>query len=284
MILFKKKKDLQAWLTGQKQKGLSVGFVPTMGALHEGHIYLINSAKKGNDIAIASIFVNPAQFNDPKDFEKYPVNIEKDIYLLEQEGCDVLFLPSIDEIYPPYENKDDYYDLGYLETVLEGKFRPGHFQGVCKVMNRLLKIVLPDDLYMGQKDYQQCMVIKKLIELSHFTTQLHICPTLREKEGLAMSSRNLRLTHEQKEKALAIHQSLLFIKKELNNKPIDELKLTAQQKLQGAGFAKIDYVEIANAENLSLINEWDGKTPLVALIAAFMGEIRLIDNMIISGN
>jgi pantoate--beta-alanine ligase len=284
MIIFKKKKDLTQYLHQQKKENRSIGFAPTMGALHKGHLYLIKASKKENDITVSSIFVNPAQFNDPKDFEKYPVTLDKDIYLLEQTGCDVLFLPTVEEIYPAEESKEELYALGFLETVLEGKFRPGHFQGVCKVMHRLLSIVQPHNLYMGQKDYQQCMVIKKLIEVSHFDTRLHICPTQREKEGLAMSSRNLRLSPVQKEKAFAIHQSLLFFKKELGTKNIDELKSSAQQKLLEAGFAKIDYVEIANAENLSLINEWDGKTPLVALIAAFMGEIRLIDNMIITGD
>lgn len=279
MMLFKKKKDLQTWLLAQKETGKQVGFVPTMGALHQGHLFLIQCSKKENEITVCSIFVNPAQFNDPKDFEKYPVTLEKDIYLLEQQHCDVLFLPPVDEIYPPQENKEEHYELGYLETVLEGKFRPGHFQGVCKVMHRLLTIVQPHHLYMGQKDYQQCMVIKKLISLSKFPATLHICPTLREKEGLAMSSRNLRLSVEQKEKALAVYKALLYLKKEFSHFSFDTLKANVQQRLLDAGFAKIDYVEIATADDLSLLTAWDNKTPVVALIAAFMGDVRLIDNM-----
>lgn len=282
MIIFKKKSDLTGWLQQQKQQNASIGFVPTMGALHEGHIFLIHTSVKETDVTIASIFVNPTQFNDPKDFEKYPITIERDIELLEKAGCTALFLPSVNEIYPPGEKGDDFYELGYLETVLEGKFRPGHFQGVCKVMYRLLSIVQPHHLFMGQKDYQQCMVIKKLIALSHFSTQLHICPTLREKEGLAMSSRNMRLTDEQKEKALAIYESLLYLKKEYSHKNFNQLKESVAQYLLESGFAKVDYIELANADDLSLMNEWDNRSPVVALIAAFMGEVRLIDNMVLT--
>lgn len=284
MIIFKKKKDLHDWLNQQKTSGKSIGFAPTMGALHEGHLYLLKTSKKENDITATSIFVNPSQFNDPKDFEKYPITLENDIYMLEQTGCDVLFLPSVDEIYPPNEPKGEQYELGYLETILEGKFRPGHFQGVCQVMYRLLSIVQPHNLYMGQKDYQQCMVIKRLIQLANFSCKLHICPTLREKEGLAMSSRNMRLSAEQRKKALAIYIALLYLKKEYSQQPFSLLKENAANYLQDAGFAKIDYIELANADDLTLLNNWDNKTPVVALIAAFMGEIRLIDNMVLTGH
>lgn len=282
MIIFKQKTALQAYLSKAQNRGDSIGFVPTMGALHEGHLSLIRAAKNGNVITVSSIFVNPTQFNDPKDFEKYPVTIEQDMDWLEKNGCDILFLPAVEEIYPPGQKKDEQYNLGYLETVLEGKFRPGHFQGVCQVMNRLLSIVHPDDLYMGQKDYQQCMVIKRLIQLSHFKTNLHICPTVREKEGLAMSSRNLRLTDEQKQQALAIYQSLLYLKKEFDKTDFIHLKEEVHTSLRNAGFNKIDYVELANATDLTLLTQWDPQTPVVALIAAFMGEIRLIDNMVLT--
>ncbi|MBI1780719.1 MAG: pantoate--beta-alanine ligase [Sphingobacteriales bacterium] len=284
MIIFKKKRDLQTWLTQQKSQGKSIGFAPTMGALHEGHLSLLQTSKKENDITLTSIFVNPTQFNDPKDFAKYPITLENDIYMLEQTGCDVLFLPAVDEIYPPNEPKGEQYNLGYLETVLEGKFRPGHFQGVCQVMYRLLSIFQPHNLYMGQKDYQQCMVIKRLIQLADFSCKLHICPTLREKEGLAMSSRNLRLTAEERKKVLAIYITLLYLKKEYSQQAFSLLKENAVNYLLEAGFVKIDYIELANADDLTLLDKWDDKTPVVALIAAFMGEIRLIDNMVLTGS
>ena len=175
-----------------------------MGALHNGHVSLISQSKKKTDITVCSIFVNHAQFNNPDDFEKYPSTIENDILLLEESGCDILFIPSEDEIYPDAASKNKHFELGYLEKVLEGEFRPGHFQGVCLVVERLLNIVEPDFLFLGQKDYQQCLVIKKLISLMQKNIKVIICPILREKNGLAMSSRNLRLNEEEKEFSISI--------------------------------------------------------------------------------
>lgn len=283
MILFKKTEGLHKWLEAQRKTGKKIGFIPTMGALHLGHISLIESSKKGNEIAVASIFVNPAQFNDPKDFEKYPITIEKDIDMLEKSGCDVLFLPSVKEVYPDGIKPVMHYAIGYLETVLEGKYRPGHFQGVCMVVHRLLEIVKPDALYLGQKDYQQCMVITKLIDLikQRHKIKINICPTLRENDGLAMSSRNMRLTGVERKIAATIFQCLSAIKNELNRGNLRNLKNNAIQELEKAGF-KVDYVEIANAETLEQMNDWDGKQKMVALIAAFLHDIRLIDNMLLN--
>jgi pantoate--beta-alanine ligase len=283
MIIFKKKTDLEAYLLLQKQKEKKNGFVPTMGALHAGHLSLIESSRKDNSKTICSIFINPAQFNDPKDFEKYPITIEKDIYMLESAGCDLLFLPSADEIYPGGIEAKQHYSLGYLETILEGKYRPGHFQGVCMVMNKLLDIVIPDNLYLGQKDYQQCMVISKLIELlgKKDSIKINVCPILREKDGLAMSSRNMRLNKEQREKAPSIYQSLQYIKRNLQKGDLTGLKAIAASNLEANRF-KIDYLEIADADSLQIINEWDGRTKLVAVAAAFLDEVRLIDNLLLS--
>jgi pantoate--beta-alanine ligase len=290
MILFKKSSDLRKWIDTQRITSKTLGFIPTMGALHDGHISLIETAKKQNPVTVCSIFVNPAQFNDPKDFEKYPVTIEKDILMLEQAGCNVLFLPSVIEIYPEGISKKNHYDLGFIETVLEGKYRPGHFQGVCMVMQRLLEIVLPDQLYLGQKDYQQCMVIKKLIEIIGLSIrtpweknkiEVVICPTLREPNGLAMSSRNMRLNEEEKEKAAAIYKSLLMIKENFTREAPATLKQKAQTMLLHSGL-KPDYVEITDAENLSNLSIQKQNIKSVALIAAFMNDVRLIDNMIIN--
>ena len=201
----------------QRKQGKKYGFVPTMGALHAGHISLINDSKKASDLTVCSIFVNPTQFNDPKDFEKYPITIEKDIAMLEAAGCDILFLPEVAEMYPGGTSTSIHYELGYLETILEGHYRPGHFQGVCMIVHRLLDIVKPDNLYIGQKDYQQSMVIKKLIELTGMKelVDLNISPTLREAGGLAMSSRNMRLTEQERVKATAIYKTLHLIKEQL---------------------------------------------------------------------
>jgi len=283
MILFKKVTDLRNYLDLQQKQSRNIGFIPTMGALHEGHISLISISKAECPITVCSIFVNPAQFNDPKDFQKYPINIEKDIYLLESSGCDVLFLPSVEEIYPDGFDKKTNYNLGYLETILEGKFRPGHFQGVCKVMQRLLEIVKPSRLYLGQKDYQQSLIIERLIELigMKISVEVMISPTQREKNGLAMSSRNLRLNDDERNKASAIFTSLTMIKQKFQYESMTDLKKKAYLMLEESGF-KIDYVEIATAKDLVLVNKWDGKQKLVALIAAYMNEVRLIDNLILN--
>ena len=283
MIIFKKTRDLHKWLEAQRQTGISIGFVPTMGALHTGHLSLIESSIKANPVTVCSIFVNPTQFNDPKDFEKYPITIEKDIELLANAGCDILFLPSVKEIYPDELSPSLKYDLGYLERIQEGKFRPGHFQGVCMVVHRLLEIVMPDNLYLGQKDYQQCMVIKKLIALIGLSNAIlvNICPTLREPDGLAMSSRNVRLNEDERIKATAIFRNLSFIKENLTTGDLKGLKETAFRNLSEAGF-NVDYIEIADANDLSIIDDWDGQKKLVALAAAFMKEVRLIDNILLN--
>ncbi len=283
MIIFKKAADLRLYLDEQKKNDRSVGFAPTMGALHKGHISLLEASKKENDLTVCSIFVNPTQFNDPTDFEKYPVTIEKDIYLLEKAGCDILFLPPVAEIYPDGFNKQKKYDLGKLETILEGKFRPGHFQGVCMVMERLLDIIHPDKLYLGQKDYQQCMVIKQLIRLMGMenTSALIVCPTLREPDGLAMSSRNMRLNEEERKRAVTIYNILTGIKNNLRPSSVVTIKDKAIEELTSKGF-KVDYVEIADAITLEPVIKWDGSQKLVALIAAFNNEVRLIDNMLIN--
>ncbi len=279
MVLFKKINDLSTFLKIAKKKGQTIGFVPTMGALHAGHLSLINSSKTANGVSIASIFVNPTQFNDPRDYEKYPVTIEKDITLLESAGCDALFLPSVAEVYPDGVALSQSFELNNLETQLEGKYRPGHFQGVCKVMHRLLAIVKPDNLYMGQKDYQQCMVVRRLLQITTAHTQLHTCATLREADGLAMSSRNTRLNSKERAIAPAIYEMLCHIKDHFSQSDFNELQGYATQYLESKGFGPVDYVAIARADDLSLQTKWNGKDRLVALVAAFLNEVRLIDNM-----
>ena len=283
MILFKKAIDLRNYLDIQRTQGKKYGFVPTMGALHEGHISLLDSSKKVDEITVCSIFVNPTQFNDPADFEKYPITLEKDIAMLETAGCDILFLPAVAEMYPKGTNPVLHYDLGYLETILEGRYRPGHFQGVCMVVHSLLEIVKPDNLYIGQKDYQQCMVIKKLIDLIGLgdLVKLNISPTLRNPDGLAMSSRNMRLNDEERKKATSIYQTLCYIKDKLNNGSLLQLKEKSTAMLTEKGF-KVDYVEIADADNLQPVDHWYGKQKLVALAAAHLNQVRLIDNILLN--
>jgi pantoate--beta-alanine ligase len=261
--------------------GKTTGFVPTMGALHAGHLNLIENCRQVADRTICSIFVNPAQFNDLKDFEKYPVSIEKDIEMLTKSGTSVLFLPSVDEIYPEGKDNLEHYDLGPLETILEGRYRPGHFQGVCQVMSRLLKKVEPDHLFMGQKDFQQCLVVQRLINIMNIRLEFHMVPTVREKDGLAQSSRNLRLTADQRKNATAISQALNDIRQNLTNGNEAPVLGLARKKLDAAHF-KTDYIEVARAFDLQPIENWNGREKAVALIAAFQGDVRLIDNMLLN--
>jgi pantoate--beta-alanine ligase len=280
MILYKKAADLRKYLDDQSKSGKKTGFVPTMGALHEGHLSLIHISKMATDLTVCSIFVNPTQFNDPADFEKYPVTTDSDIDLLLAAGCDILFLPEVAEMYPEGLKSTRHYDLGIMENLLEGKFRPGHFQGVCQVVHRLLDLVQPDQLFLGQKDYQQCMVINRLLRLTGFDnkTTLQVCPTLREPDGLAMSSRNRRLNETERITANKIYRVLSFLKEQLQPGDLSLLKNTGIVQLQEAGF-RTDYIEIADAKTLQPVDNWDGHQKLVALVAAFLGPVRLIDNL-----
>lgn len=278
MILFKTAHQLNSYIGQHKEKDKRLGFVPTMGALHKGHLSLIDRAKTENNITVCSIFINPTQFNNPEDFKRYPVTIENDIEQLIASECDVLFLPDETEIYPAGFKKR-VYSLGKLETILEGYYRPGHFQGVCQVVDRLLHIVQPDTLYLGQKDYQQTMVISTLTNLTGNKTKIVVVPTLREKNGLAMSSRNLRLTHTQQERATTIYKTLVTLKNNLHTTSISVLEAVASEGLEKAGF-KVDYVAIKNAKTLEAVTE--SKSGAMALIAATIDGIRLIDNMLLN--
>jgi pantoate--beta-alanine ligase len=282
MILFKKADDLHNYLEDQSNNGLSIGFVPTMGALHAGHLSLVQASKKENDITVCSIYINPTQFNDPADFEKYPVTTEQDILLLEAHQCDILFMPENREIYPDEISTKKAYHLGRFEEILEGKYRPGHFQGVCMVVHRFLQIIQPRRLYLGQKDFQQCKVIARLLELTGLdkSVSLKICPTLREPDGLAMSSRNARLSAEERKNAVKIFQALSLIKENIALKSPDDLKTSAIHFLEEHGF-RIDYISIADPVTLEEIHNPADPTSIIALAAVFIGPVRLIDNLMI---
>jgi pantoate--beta-alanine ligase len=281
MIICKTISLLKLQLNLIKEKQLSIGFVPTMGALHEGHLSLVRASISQNDCTVCSIFVNPTQFNTHEDYNKYPNTIIQDICQLELAGCSILFLPDVEEIYPEGILSNKKYNLDYLETILEGKFRPNHFQGVCQIVEKLLVIVEPNQLFLGQKDYQQCMVIEKLIELmdKKRDIELEIIPTIREKTGLAMSSRNARLNETEKENATAIFKAMVHIKNYLNEKNFDELEKEANELLQKNGFEKIDYIKICNASDLQEVHSRKLNQKLVVLIAGFLNGVRLIDNM-----
>lgn len=280
MILVKTIHQLQTILQYFRKNNQSIGFVPTMGALHEGHISLVNTSRRQTGITICSIFVNPTQFNSKTDFEKYPITIDDDINLLESAGCDVLFMPAVTEMYPAGEAAV-HFELGFIETILEGKFRPGHFQGVCRIVDKLLTAVKPDALFMGQKDYQQCMVISQLLATRHQQVKLQVEETVREPDGLAMSSRNMRLDKSEREKAGHIIKALRTMKANLQPGDLSGLKANGEQYLKENGF-EVDYIEIADSSTLEPVNTWNGKQQLVALVAAFVNEVRLIDNLLLT--
>lgn len=283
MILIKTASTLRLYLSDQKKKGLQIGFIPTMGALHEGHISLIKQSLDNGDIPVCSIFVNPTQFNDIKDFRQYPVTVDQDILLLEKAGCEALFLPSVNEIYPDGFENDTHYELGYLGSILEGAYRPGHFQGVCQVMEKLLKIVMPDHLYLGQKDYQQCKIITLLIKQMglYEKIKVEICPTLREPDGLAMSSRNRRISQEARQNADGIYLALTHIKNHLKPGPVENILNEAREILMQKNF-ELDYLAVADADSLEILTSYQHGRSLVALTAATYDEVRLIDNMLLN--
>lgn len=283
MIIFKNVADIQHYLLTIRGKGMAVNFVPTMGALHAGHTSLVAEARKNSGITVVSIFVNPTQFNNTQDFEKYPISVEQDVQMLIDAGCDVLFLPSVDEMYPQGADKMPVYDFKYLDTVLEGEKRPGHFKGVGQVVARLIDIVQPDALFMGQKDYQQCMVVKSLLAQlgKDKEVKLVVCPTRREADGLAMSSRNRRLSDGQRSLAGLLYQCLVSIKTKQSDSSFaivqkECVELLADKKVNA------EYVSLADADDLTVLENYDPARKMVALIAANVGDIRLIDNMLLN--
>jgi pantoate--beta-alanine ligase len=280
MILFRNSADLALYVAEKKNQQATIGFVPTMGALHRGHLSLIAQSKEQAGLTVCSIFVNPVQFNNPDDFNKYPSTLEKDILLLEENGCDVLFLPSVTEIYPDAASRLKRFELGYIETILEGKYRPGHFQGVCLVMDKLLDIVRPDLLFLGQKDFQQCLVIEHLVNSKNKKISVVICPILRERNGLAMSSRNLRLDAGEKKIAAQLHHTLIEVKNNLQRLPFLQMKKDAIGQLERKGF-KVDYLELASSKTLRAVNGTTRSDNGILLIAAFLNNVRLIDNVLI---
>ena len=280
VLLFKKVTDLTKFLEFEKKFGKSIGFAPTMGALHEGHLSLIRRTKKENDCSVCSIFVNPTQFNEASDLEKYPQTPGKDIDLLISVGCDVVFMPTVDEVYPSSQKSNLNFDFGNLDKVLEGEHRPGHFDGVAQVVHRLLEIVKPDNLYMGQKDFQQFTIIQRMLELTNSETRLVVCDIIREEDGLAMSSRNRRLKADLREKAPLIHQTLLEAKKNMHALFPKQIKEEALKKLSIPDF-KPEYFEIVNGKTLMPVEILEDVDYAVACAAVWVGDIRLIDNMIL---
>ncbi|MBI4947634.1 MAG: pantoate--beta-alanine ligase [Bacteroidetes bacterium] len=309
MEIFSTIKETKECLMSLKKEGKTIGFVPTMGALHRGHASLLERGEKENDISVSSIFVNPIQFNDKKDLEKYPRTISEDIIKLKSAHCDVLFAPSVEEMYPAAPipsfcdslkepekrrqkktEKNNPFDLGNLDNVMEGKQRSGHFQGVCVVVKKLFDIIQPDKAYFGEKDFQQLAIIKHMVQTLSVPVEIVPCPTVREPDGLAMSSRNTFLNPDERKNAALIYKALMEVKnltsppnpsspKGKESMKVADLKKWVEQKINENPFLKLEYFEVVNSETLASVKDWNEAIPLRACIAVKAGAIRLIDNI-----
>jgi len=278
--VIEKASELSEFLNLQKRNGLSVGFIPTMGALHKGHLSLVKIAGKNTDVVVVSIFVNPTQFNDKKDLEKYPRTLEEDMKKLKSSGVDIVFSPQVNEIYPNGDNEGANINLGGLDAMMEGAFRPGHFKGVAQVVKRLLDIVNPDMLFMGQKDFQQFTIIAFMIKSLNINTKLVVCPIIREPNGLAMSSRNERLTQETRSLAGLIYKTLKSAKRQILAKSPEAISSVAMIKLNSKPFSP-EYFTIVDGLNLTPVKDFSSSKYIVACVAVWADGVRLIDNIIL---
>ncbi len=276
--IFYTRAEISSYIHSLKAEDNQIGFVPTMGALHEGHLSLIKLAKAESDVVVCSIFVNPTQFNDPKDLEKYPRPIESDIQKLEDAQCDILFMPQVSEMYTA--NEQWHMELDGLDEILEGAHRPGHYQGVTQIVKKLFDTVHPDLAFFGQKDFQQFMVIRKMVEKLQLPVHLVMCSTIRESDGLAMSSRNVHLSEKEHREALAISQTLFWMKDQLDKMPLNEIKEQASLKLRESPGIALEYLEIRESDTLEPYSS-EKTESLVALVAAKVGQTRLIDNILL---
>jgi pantoate--beta-alanine ligase len=276
MLSFNTIKELKEEIQKLRETGAKIGFVPTMGALHNGHGSLVKKAKEENDVVICSIFVNPTQFNDKNDLAKYPRTIEEDKRLLIENNCDILFIPSVEEMYPAPDSR--IFDFGNLDKVMEGEHRPGHFNGVAQVVSKFFEIIQPDKAYFGQKDFQQLAIIKALVKQLKFAVSIIPCPIVREKDGLAMSSRNRLLAPEERENAPYIYQTLLKAKELAKTKPVEHVKEFVKNEIDKNSLMQLEYFEIISSESLQSVQN-DRQEERTACIAVKMSNIRLIDNI-----
>lgn len=281
MLIFKHISDLQNYLSKQRLNSKTIGFVPTMGALHKGHLYLLQKSKAEQDISVCSIFVNPTQFNQKTDLKAYPRTIEQDIYLLEKEGNDVLFMPDENEMYPKGQLPKIDFDFAGLDKDMEGSHRPGHFNGVVMVLHRFLNIIQPNAIYMGQKDFQQYLITDKLAKDFHPKTKVRMVQTVREADGLAMSSRNLRLSEKGRAVSKNLYAALKSFSEKMHSVPVDDLKNSIIKSLNEHPDIEVEYLELANAENMQLLENVEKESKKVVCIAANVEGVRLIDNLII---
>jgi pantoate--beta-alanine ligase len=279
MIVLKLKQEVREYIRQVKANNQKVGFVATMGALHQGHLSLIDKASLDNHLVVCSIFVNPLQFNNKNDFEKYPQTIDSDMKFLESKSCDMVFLPDVEEM---YSNEDStHFDFGNLDKVMEGVYRPGHFLGMAKVVKRLFDIITPDTAYFGEKDFQQLAIIRKFTKDLNIPVKVIGCPIMREADGLAMSSRNLLLSPPQRKLAPLIYSTLLTAKEKVKQLSVSGLKEWVEMELNSIDGFELEYFEIADAENLQATQNWTGNSTIMGFIVVRLDSIRLIDNIVL---
>ena len=278
MRILKTINELISLINELKANNKTIGFVPTMGALHEGHLTLVRQCVAENEVCIVSVFVNPTQFNNKADLEKYPRNVEKDAQLLEEAGCAYVFAPSAEEMYSTDELENTFqFDFGGMDRLMEGKFRPGHFNGVVQVVSKLFKLVQPDKAYFGKKDFQQLAIIHRMVRLMHFPVEVVDCPIVREASGLAMSSRNERLSAAERDTAANIYRILNESRNLTDKMSPGELTQWVTDEVNNAGGLSVEYFDIADRETLITIDRWQPES--IGCIAVFCGEVRLIDNI-----
>ena len=278
MIVYRTKTDLSGHLLSLQNEGKSIGLVPTMGALHQGHMSLVGQAAAENDIVVVTIFVNPTQFNDPSDLDLYPRTLDKDLELLRQLEADLVFVPAVKEMYPDEDTQ--VFDLAGLDKVMEGKHRPGHFNGVAQIVSKLFLMIRPHRAYFGQKDFQQLVVIRRLVEILDMNLTIVSCPIIREIDGLAMSSRNTRLSKEERKLAPFIYETLIHASEKMEALSPSQLKewVILQFKKQSA--LELEYFDIVEDKGLMPVVKWDEEVNKVACLAVLLGGVRLIDNLI----
>ena len=269
--------ELRAELDIQRQAGKKIGLVPTMGALHEGHASLVRRAVAENDVVVVSDFVNPTQFNDKNDLLKYPRTLEADCELLEKEGAAYVFAPSVEEVYPEPDTRQ--FSYAPLDTVMEGKYRPGHFNGVCQIVSKLFMMVEPDKAYFGEKDFQQLAIIREMVKQMQFPLQIVGCPIVREADGLALSSRNARLSEEQRQQALNISKTLFASKEYAVSHTVAETQKFVEDSIAASEGLELEYFELVDGTTLQKIASWEETDYAVGCITVYCGEVRLIDNI-----
>lgn len=277
MEIIRKVALLRRRVEEEKQCGRSVGLVPTMGALHAGHVSLIDLARKENDIVVVSVFVNPTQFNNPEDLRTYPRTEEADCEKMTNAGVDIAFIPSVEEVYPEPDTR--VFDLGAVAEVMEGPMRPGHFNGVAQIVSKLFDMVQPHRAYFGEKDFQQIAVIRRMVELEGFNIEIIDCPIMRENDGLAMSSRNVRLTTSQRQIAPAIHKALVASLEYALTHTIEETKQRVINEINSQPEMEVEYYEIVDSLTMQPIANWEDSKCPVGCITVYCGEVRLIDNI-----